>query len=123
MAGVVLLGVFFIAAGVNHFVHAALYARIVPPWLPNAPLLVVISGTCEILGGIGVLIPATRRVAGVGLVVLLLAVFPANVQMALHPALYRDLGTETEFLIRLPLQIVLLVAVVRLCRLRSLRFR
>ncbi len=105
---VVLLGVFFIAAGINHFAHAALYARIVPPWLPDAPLLVAISGACEILGGIGMLIPATRRVAGVGLMVLLLVVFPANVQMALHPGLYRDLGTETEFLIRLPLQIVLL---------------
>lgn len=108
VAGVALLGVFFIAAGANHFAHGALYARIVPPWLPDAPLLVRISGVAEILGGIGTLIPATRRVAGVGLVLLLVAVFPANVQMALHPELYRDLGSETEFLIRLPLQIVLL---------------
>ena len=60
------------------------------------------------MAGVGVLIPVTRRAAGVGLVALLLAVFPANVQMALHPALHRDLGTEAEFLTRLPLQVVLL---------------
>ena len=107
----VLLGLFFIAAGTNHFVHPLFYVRIVPPYLPFHALLVQISGVCEILGGVGLLLPATRRAAALGLIALLIAVFPANVQMALHPELYRDIGTETAFLIRLPLQLVLIALI------------
>lgn len=104
----ILLGLFFIAAGINHFAHPVFYVRMVPPYLPVHALLVQISGVCEILGGVGLLLPATRRIAAFGLIALLIAVFPANVQMALHPELYRDIGTETAFLIRLPLQIILI---------------
>jgi len=112
----VLLGLFFIAAGANHFVHADLYRRIVPDYLPDPALLVAISGVCECLGGIGVLIPKTRSVAGIGLIALLIAVFPANVQMAQHPELYRDIGSPAAFLIRLPLQVVLIFLVWWACR-------
>ena len=101
----VLLGLFFIAAGANHFVHPAFYLRIVPGYLPDHALLVAISGVCECLGGIGVLIPRTRRLAGIGLIALLIAVFPANVQMAQHPELYADIGSALAFYIRLPLQL------------------
>src|SRR5580692_9212259 len=83
-----LLGLLFIAAGVNHFAHPGFYERIVPPPLPSPALLVVISGVAEIAGGLGVLIPATRKAAGIGLVALLIAVFPANVYMAQHPELF-----------------------------------
>ena len=81
----VLLAGFFTFAGVMHFVKPEPYAAIIPPWLPNAPLLVALSGAFEILGGLGVLAPRTRRAAGWGLIALLIAVFPANVQM-LHLA-------------------------------------
>jgi len=101
----ILLGAFFIIAGANHVTHAGFYVRIVPPWLPAHASLVQISGVCEILGGIGVLLHRTRRIAGVGLVTLLVAVFPANLQMALHPQLYRDVGTPLAFYIRLPIQL------------------
>lgn len=104
----ILLGVFFIAAGANHFIHPQFYTRIVPPWLPAHELLVQISGACEMLGGIGVLLRNPRRIAGVGLIALLIVVFPANLQMALHPDLYRDIGTPLAFYLRLPLQLVLL---------------
>jgi uncharacterized membrane protein len=104
----VALALFFTAAGINHFVHSALYARIVPPWLPAPALLVQVSGIFEILGGIGVLVPKARRIAGAGLIALLIAVFPANVQMAQHPELYADVATATELYIRLPLQLVLI---------------
>ena len=79
----ILLGLVFIVAGVMHFVAPASYAQIIPTWLPNAPLLVTVSGVAEILGGVGVLLPSTRRAAGWGLIALLVAVFPANVQMLL----------------------------------------
>jgi uncharacterized membrane protein len=104
----VLLGALFIAAGANHFVHPTFYQRIVPPSLPNPALLVVISGIAEIAGGIGVLIPVTRKLAGVGLVAMLVAVFPANIYMAQHPELYHDIASATTLDIRLPLQAVLI---------------
>jgi uncharacterized membrane protein len=104
----VLLGIFFIGAGINHFVHAPFYVRIVPPALPAHLLLVQISGFCECLGGLGALVPATRRSAGIGLIALLVAVFPANLQMALHPSLYADVANAIAFYVRLPLQLVLL---------------
>jgi uncharacterized membrane protein len=111
----VILGLFFIVAGSNHFVHPAFYARIVPPRLPAPALLVAISGVCEIVGGIGVLLPATRPLAGMGLIALLVAVFPANLQMALHPQLYADIGSPLAFYARLPLQLVLIALVWWLC--------
>jgi uncharacterized membrane protein len=111
----VALALFFTAAGINHFLHPAVYARIVPPWLPASTLLVRVSGIFEILGGIGVLVPNTRRFSGAGLIALLVAVFPANVQMAQHPDLYADIATATALYIRLPLQVVLIAWVWWLC--------
>ena len=111
----VLLAIFFITAGINHFVHPSVYVRTVPPWLPVPGLLVVISGICEILGGIGVLLPGTRRYGGAGLIALLVAVFPANVQMAQHPELYADIATAPALYIRLPLQLVLIAWVWWIC--------
>jgi uncharacterized membrane protein len=115
LIALVLLALFFIAAGINHFVHPGAYERTVPPWLPAPALLVQISGICEILGGIGVLVPNTRKFAGMGLIALLIAVFPANVQMAQHPELYADIATAQALYIRLPLQIVLIAWVWWLC--------
>ncbi len=115
----VLLGALFIAAGANHFVHPALYQHIVPPSFPSPALLVVISGVAEIAGGMGVLIARTRKAAGIGLVLLLLAVFPANVYMAQHPELYRDMASATALYIRLPLQAVLIAWVWWVCLKRA----
>lgn len=117
----VLLGLFFIAAGANHFVHPGFYLRIVPGYLPDHALLVAISGVCECLGGIGVLIPRTRRLAGIGLIALLIAVLPANVQMAQHPQLYGDIGSAIAFYIRLPLQLAIIAWVWWVTRSREMR--
>ncbi len=105
----VLLAGFFTFAGVMHFVKPELYAAIIPPWLPNAPLLVALSGVFEMLGGLGVLHPITRRLAGWGLIALLIAVFPANVQM-LHLAYVYQASAlwKAALWFRLPLQLPLL---------------
>lgn len=104
----VLIAAIFIAAGALHFVRPALYARIVPPFLPFSMALVYVSGEAEILGGIGVLIPSLRTWAGIGLIALLIAVFPANLYMALVPE-RAGLGVAPVWLwLRLPLQIVLI---------------
>lgn len=101
-----LLAAFFVFAGVSHFTNEAFFVRIVPPWLPYPLLMVRLSGVAEIAGGAGVLIPGLRRVAGFGLLALLVAVYPANVEMALHPERFPD--TSPAFLYaRLPFQLLL----------------
>jgi uncharacterized membrane protein len=79
-----LLAVFFVLAGTNHFLHPAPYLTMMPSWLPNPRLLIQISGVGEVLGGLGVLFPFSRRLAGWGLIALLVAIFPANLNVALH---------------------------------------
>ena len=80
------LGLAFIAAGVMHFVATDSYLPLMPPWLPAHRELVLASGAAEILGGLGALWPGprVRSAAGWWLVALLVAVFPANLHMALH---------------------------------------
>jgi len=75
----------FVAAGVDHFVNSEFFRRIVPPIFPAPRLLVAVSGVCEIAGGIGLLIRPLRRPACWGLIALLIAVFPANIYMAVSP--------------------------------------
>src|ERR1700722_18100967 len=84
-------GIAFIGAGLNHFRSTDFYERIIPPGFPSPHRLVIISGLCEIAGGIGLLIPRLRRAAGIGLIALLHAVFPANLYMAFHPEHFSDL--------------------------------
>ena len=79
------LAALFVAAGVAHFAMPDVYARAVPPYLPWPRELVLVSGAFELLGGIGLLIPRLRVASAWGLIALLVAVFPANVHMALHP--------------------------------------
>src|SRR5580704_17116994 len=100
------MALFFIIAGTLHFSNSSFYLTIMPSILPHPLALVYVSGAFEILGGIGVLVPACRRAAGYGLIVLLIAVFPANIKMfADHIHEGFSLVTAVLFL-RLPLQIV-----------------
>lgn len=100
-----LCGPFFVVAGTMHFVKPRLYQRIVPPWLPAPAALVYASGVAEAAGGLGMMRPSTRRLAGWWLVATLLAVFPANVHMALNPQEYPGIpGGRWALLVRLPFQ-------------------
>lgn len=106
------LALLFLASGILHLVRPAPYIHIVPVFFPAPALLVAVSGWAEIVGAIGLLVPRTRRLAGWGLILLLVAVFPANVEML---RLYRGAGTAwwsgTLLWLRLPLQLLLIVAV------------
>jgi uncharacterized membrane protein len=104
-----ILSVFFVVAGVMHFVIPASYTKIMPVILPFPLELVLISGALEIAGGVGLLMERTRRVAAFGLVALLVAVWPANVQMLLN-ARQHDAAWWYQLLlwIRLPVQIPLI---------------
>ena len=83
-----LLAAFFTAAGTLHFLRPGMYEQIVPDYVPAHHEIVLASGAAEIAGAVGVIPKRTRRLAGLWLAATLVAVFPANVHMALHPERY-----------------------------------
>ncbi|TWU49336.1 DoxX family protein [Rubripirellula reticaptiva] len=97
-----LLAIFMIVAGTMHFVNPEFFLKIVPPYLPLHRELVLVSGICEILLGILLLIPKCSPLAAWGIIALLIAVFPANVYLYQH----QDILPASPFihLLRLPLQ-------------------
>jgi len=103
------LTVFLVGAGINHFLVPDTYVAMVPAYLPAPLLLVQISGVAEIAGGLGLVLPQTRRLAAWGTIALLVAVFPANLNMALH---HLPLGNHVipawALWARLPLQVLLI---------------
>lgn len=78
------LALFFIVAGANHFLAPEIYLGMMPAWLPLKEAANLVSGAAEIAGGIGLLVPRLRRAASWGLIALLIAVFPANIHVALQ---------------------------------------
>ena len=102
-----LLALAFAASGANHFIDTAFYTSIMPPYLPWHTPLVYVSGFFEIAFGIALLMPRFTRIAAWGLVALTIAVFPANVNMALHQDMYPQFSALALWL-RLPLQAVIL---------------
>ena len=107
-----LLSLGFVAAGVYHFVAPRFYLTIMPPFLPWPLALIFISGIAEILGGLGVLMPPLRPLAGWGLIALLIAVFPANLYAAFH-----GVGSTPAWILwaRLPFQPVFIAWVYWTC--------
>ena len=102
-----LLGASFVATGLLHFIRPGMYEAIVPDYLPAHRELVYASGVAEIAGGLGVLHPKTRRVSGWWLIATLIAVFPANVEMAVHAERFKQFPPASLWA-RLPLQGVLI---------------
>jgi uncharacterized membrane protein len=98
---------FFVLAGFNHFIKTAFYLKIMPTYLPWHPLLVYLSGVFEIVLGLLLLTRKFTRVAAWGLIALLVAVFPANIHMAINHGLYPEYSS-TALWLRLPLQGVLM---------------
>ncbi len=100
-------GLAFIAGGIFHFVNPKLYLSIMPPYLPWHSSLVYLSGFAEVLLGLLLLFPATQTLAAWGLIALLVAVFPANLHMALNTNAFASINPLILWL-RLPLQGVLI---------------
>ena len=98
-----------IAAGLSHFIVPHPYVKIVPPQLPYPEAIVYISGFFEILGGIGLFVPFVSQAAAWGLVLLLIAVYPANINMAVNNIHINNIPDGNWFqAIRLPFQFVLI---------------
>jgi uncharacterized membrane protein len=104
-----LFGPVFILAGLNHFVSPGFYLRIMPPWLPAHEAMNAVSGAAEIAGGAAIMArdPGVRRFGGILSIATLVAVFPANVHMALNPDDFPEVpGGAATLWARLPLQAV-----------------
>jgi uncharacterized membrane protein len=119
----------FTGAGVMHFARPDFFESIVPDWFPDKRLANLGSGAAEIVLGLGLLPPATRRMSALGLVALTAAVFPANVDMALNDVevkpvdgrMTRSVGSATGAAravnwLRLPMQIPMAVGMWRIAR-------
>ena len=105
------MGVFYILAGVNHFINAQFYMPMMPPYLPWPAGLVFLSGVAEVVVGVGVLISSLRRAAAWVTILLLIAIFPANIHIALNniPVFGAQQGAGIWNWVRLPLQGVLIL--------------
>jgi uncharacterized membrane protein len=100
-----LAGPTFILAGSMHFVIPKWYRRIMPPYIPAHSAMVALSGVAEIAGGAGLLSERSRKPAGWWLVATLIAVFPANLHMVLHPDEFPEIpGGRLALYARLPFQ-------------------
>jgi uncharacterized membrane protein len=105
------MAAFYAAAGMNHFVHPDVYLPMMPTYLPAHRELILLSGLAEVGFGTALLIPNVRPAAAWGLIAMLLAIFPANINIALHnvPLFGRSEGFGAWNWIRLPFQAVLIV--------------
>ena len=103
-------GIAFILVGISHFRNPQIFVEIVPPFLPFALFLVYLTGVMEIAGGIGIIYPGSRLIAGRLLVLFLLAVFPANLYMWFADVPFNGtLLTTHQHMLRAGIQVVLII--------------
>jgi uncharacterized membrane protein len=108
--GLAIVFAWFFFGGVSHFTKVDFFMAIMPPYVPFPLAAVYVSGVFEILFAIGIAIPMTREWAGNLLILLTLAVTPANVHMWLHPQLFPDVS-PTLLSVRLVVQVLLLLLI------------
>ncbi len=104
--GLVFVFLWFFVGGLAHFLATRVEMRIVPPYIPWPRLTVLVTGVFELLGAFGIWLRPTRRLAGIGLFLLTLAVTPANIYMLERPDLFAV--PYWALVLRLPLQVALL---------------
>lgn len=105
------MGAFYVWAGLAHLLRPDLYMPMMPPYLPWHFGLVILSGVAEVLCGVGVLIPKTRKLAAWATIALLVAIFPANIHVAMNdvPVFGATEGPGPIGYLRLPFQLVLIL--------------
>jgi uncharacterized membrane protein len=108
--GLTIVFLWFFVGGVGHFTSTEMFVRIVPPYIPFALTAVYVSGVFELAGAIGIWPPRTRQWAGNGLIVLTIAVTPANVYMWMNPQLFTNIS-ETTLGVRLIVQVLLIACI------------
>jgi uncharacterized membrane protein len=110
IVGMAFVFLWFMGGGVMHFISPEFFLAIMPPSLPYHEAAVAISGVFEIIGAVGLLFQRTRRMAGIGLFFLTLAVSPANIYMSLNPELFPDVS-DLALTLRLVMQVLLLACI------------
>jgi len=108
--GLIFIVLFFLLGGIVHFIFAAAEISIIPPYIPYPRVANFLSGVFEILGAIGLMIPYSRRIAAMGLILLTICVTPANVFMLQHAQQFPDLPLWA-LAARIPLQGFLIVLI------------
>tara|TARA_Y100000739_G_scaffold216469_1_gene211979 strand:- start:2743 stop:3204 length:462 start_codon:yes stop_codon:yes gene_type:complete len=110
------MGLLYILVGIKHFTDPKLFMCIVPPQLIFKKFIVIISGLVEIILGCMLILKKTRKIAGIGIIILLISIFPANIYLFISETARIDFGkatgkeiTELDALIRMPYQIPLMV--------------
>ena len=101
------LAICMIVAGTMHFVNTGFFMKIMPPYLPLHKELVILSGVFEIFLGLLLLVPRCSRLAALGIIALLIAVFPANIYLYQHEDILP--ASPIIHLLRLPLQGVVIL--------------
>ena len=109
---IIISSIFYVLVGIKHFIDPNFFLAIVPPYLPYHLELVYISGLFEILFGVMILFPKYRYWGSVGLILLLISVFPANIYLFQSVEAQKAIGATQEIATwRLPVQgIFILVA-------------
>jgi uncharacterized membrane protein len=106
-ASLIVQSLFYVASGINHFWHQNFYLHIMPDHYSHPLALVRLSGVAEIFGGLGLLLPATRRFSAVGIALMLVAFFDVHLFMLRHPARFPEAPAWVLWA-RIPLQFVLI---------------
>ena len=109
LAGLCLIFIWFFIGGILHFVATDIEASIVPPYIRWPVAAVLLSGVAELIGAFAILLPRTRRAAGIGLILLTLAVTPAHIYMLQRPDLFHV--PLWALWLRLPIQVALLALI------------
>ena len=106
---IIISSIFYIIVGIKHFIDPNFFLAIVPPYLPYHLELVYISGVFEVLFGVMILLPKYRYIGSIGLILLLIGVFPANIYLAQSKEAQIAIGASQEIATwRLPIQGVLI---------------
>ncbi|GAB5452473.1 MAG: DoxX family protein [Halioglobus sp.] len=108
--GLAIVFLWFMVGGITHFTSPEFFVNIMPPYIGWHLEIVYISGALEILGALGILLPATRQLAGNFLILLTIAVTPANIHMWMNPHLFPDVP-EAFLTGRLVVQVLLLACI------------
>lgn len=101
------MGAFFVFAGIMHFVKPKMYLRMMPPYIPWPSFMVYASGVAEFLLGLALFYEPIRNYAAWGIIALLIAIFPANIQMLIEYKKFKPIP-RWGLILRLPLQAVLI---------------
>ncbi|MCC5919817.1 MAG: DoxX family protein [Cyclobacteriaceae bacterium] len=102
----IIMAVIYIAAGLNHFIMPKVYIPIIPPYIPKPKLMNALAGLAEVLLGLGLLFESTRSISALGIILLLIAVFPSNLYM--YQKHIPRKAPRIFLALRLPLQLLLI---------------